>query len=62
MRESPLRQLAGVQTVPHGLSVLSPQPNTDTLWMETETNHSSQWAELRRLVITLEGGGVRHGR
>ena len=32
------------------------QPNTDTIWMETGMNHSSQWAELRALwlVITHE--------
>lgn len=31
-------------------------PNTDTIWMETRMEHSSQWAELRavRPVITHE--------
>ena len=37
-------------------TALAIQPNTDTIWMETGTNHSSQWAELRTfwLVITHE--------
>ena len=30
------------------------QPNTDTIWMETGRNCSSQWAELSRLMITHE--------
>lgn len=29
------------------------QPNTDTIWMETGMNHSSQWAELRAVWLVI---------
>lgn len=33
--------------------VIAVQPNTDAIWIETETNCSGQWAELRALWLVI---------
>ena len=33
--------------------VIAVQPNTDAIWIETETNCSSQWAALRALWLVI---------
>lgn len=34
-------------------TVVAKQPNTDTVWIETETDHSSQWAERRVVFLVI---------